>query len=99
VQAIAEREHGRRPLAGDVEAVGIVVDGRSRLADAVLASTSLCPAVVSGSTSWVMISTIWVRSRSAARGCECFRDESAQPVVLLAVESEDVLVGPVAQRA
>jgi DNA-binding CsgD family transcriptional regulator len=27
VNAAAEREHGRRPLAGDVEAVGIVIDG------------------------------------------------------------------------
>src|ERR1700728_3186178 len=27
VTAAAERKHGRRPLAGDVEAVGVVVDG------------------------------------------------------------------------
>ena len=27
VNAAAERQHGRRPLAGDVEAVGVVVDG------------------------------------------------------------------------
>ena len=27
VNAAAEREHGRRPLAGDVEAVGVVIDG------------------------------------------------------------------------
>ena len=27
VNAAAERKHGRRPLAGDVEAVGVVVDG------------------------------------------------------------------------